>query len=68
MILYVKNNIGIAEKQAIEVAGMKAAVFATEQEKQDAKLDYIAMMADVDLSDIEAEEDENAEMEGMYRE
>lgn len=67
MISYVKNNIGIAEKQAIEVAGMKATVFATEQEKQDAKLDYIAMMADVDLSDIEAE-DENMEMEGMHHE
>lgn len=67
MITYVKNNIGIAEKQAIEVAGMKATVFATEQEKQDAKLDYIAMMADVDLSDI-AIEDENMEMEGMRHE
>lgn len=67
MISYVKNNIGIAEKQAIEVASMKATVFATEQEKQDAKLDYIAMMADVDLSDIETE-DENAEMEGVHHE
>lgn len=67
MISYVKNNIGIAEKQAIEVASMKATVFATEQEKQDAKLDYIAMMADVDLSDI-AIEDENMEMEGMRHE
>lgn len=62
---YVKNNMGIADKQAIEVAKMKASVFATEQEKQDAKLDYIAMMADVDLSDIEPE---NEEMEGVYHE
>lgn len=52
MFKYVKNTIGIAEKQALEVAWMDIAVQATEQEKQAAKLDYIAMMTDVDLSDI----------------
>lgn len=49
---YVKNTMGIAEKQALEVAGMEIAEQATEQEKQAAKLDYIAMMTDVDLTDI----------------
>lgn len=49
---YVKNTMGIAEKQQLEVAGMEIADQATEQEKQAAKLDYIAMMTDVDLSDI----------------
>ena len=55
---YVKNTMGIAEKQALEVARMENAEQATEQEKQAAKLDYIAMMADIDLTDIEGDEDE----------
>lgn len=55
---YVKNTMGIAEKQALEVAGMEIAVQATEQERQSAKLDYIAMMTDVDLSDILPDETE----------
>ena len=55
---YQKNTMGIAEKQALEVAGMAIAEQATEQEKQAAKLDYIAMMADIDLDDIEADEGE----------
>lgn len=54
---YVRNSMGIAEKQALEVAAMEIDRQATEQERQNAKLDYIAMMADVDLSDI-AEDDE----------
>jgi len=49
---YQKNTMGIAEKQALEVAGMEIADQATEQEKQAAKLDYIAMMTDVDLSAV----------------
>lgn len=62
---YVKNTMGIAEKQALEVAGMEIAEQATEQEKQAAKLDYIAMMTDVDLSDIlpDDEEEEGATYE-----
>ena len=59
MFQYVKNTIGIAEKQALEVAGMDIANQATEQEKQAAKLDYIAMMTDVDLSDILPDEEED---------
>ena len=58
MFQYVKNTMGIAEKQALEVAGMDIANQATEQEKQAAKLDYIAMMTDVDLSDILPDEEE----------
>lgn len=57
---YVKNTMGIAERQQLEVAGMDIAEQATEQEKQAAKLDYIAMMTDVDLSDILPDEDEEA--------
>lgn len=58
MFKYLKNTMGIAEKQALEVAGMDIANQATEQEKQAAKLDYIAMMTDVDLSDILPDEEE----------
>lgn len=59
---YVKNTMSIAEKQQLEVAGMELTVQATEQEKQAAKLDYIAMMADIDLSEIVTDEEEE---EGM---
>jgi len=55
---YVKNTMGIAEKQALEVAGMEINDQASEQEKQAAKLDYIAMMADIDLSDLDDEGEE----------
>ena len=58
MFKYLKNTMGIAEKQALEVAGMDIANQAIEQEKQAAKLDYIAMMTDVDLSDILPDEEE----------
>ena len=51
-MLYVKNTMNLAEKQALEVAQMDISQQATEQELQDAKLDYIAMMADIDLSEI----------------
>lgn len=58
MFQYVKNTMGIAEKQALEVAGMELNDQAGEQEKQAAKLDYIAMMADIDLSDLDDEGEE----------
>ena len=61
---YVRNGMGIAEKQALEVAAMELDQQATEQERQNAKLDYIAMMADIDLSDIAESEEE----EGMIHE
>lgn len=61
---YVKNNMGIADKQKLEVLGMEIADQAIEQEKQAAKLDYIAMMADVDLADVILE-DEDAPEGGM---
>lgn len=60
---YVKSTMSIAEKQALEVAGMDIANQATEQEKQASKLDYIAMMTDVDLSDILPDEEEEV---GIY--
>lgn len=59
MFLYLKNTMGIAEKQALEVAGMEISSQATKQEKQAAKLDYIAMMADIDLSDLDGEDEED---------
>ena len=58
MFQYVKNTMGIAEKQALEVAGMEINDQASEQEKQAAKLDYIAMLADIDLSDLDDEDEE----------
>lgn len=64
---YVKNTMGLAERQALEVAGMNIAQQATEQEKQAAKLDYIAMMTDVDLTDVVPEE-ETAEEVVTYEE
>ena len=54
---YQKNTMGIAEKQQLEVASMEISDQANEQEKQAAKLDYIAMMADIDLSDLDDEEE-----------
>ena len=60
-MLYVKNTMNLAEKQKLEVAGMDIADQADEQEKQAAKLDYIAMMADIDLSVIGDEEEEPTE-------
>ena len=58
---YIKNTMSPAERQALEVAGMEIAEQATEQERQAAKLDYIAMMTDVDLSDILPDEDEEGQ-------
>lgn len=55
---YVKNTMGIAEMQALEVAGMELSDQASEQERQAAKLDYIAMMADIDLSDLDDDGEE----------
>lgn len=55
---YVNNAMGIAAQQQLEAAGMELAAQATEQEKQAARLDYIAMMTDVDLSDLAADEEE----------
>lgn len=58
MFQYVENTMGIAEKQALEVASMEINDQASEQGKQAAKLDYIAMMADIDLSDLDDEGEE----------
>ncbi len=61
-MLYVKNTMNLVEKQALEVAQMDITQQATEQELQDAKLDYIAMMADIDLSEIASEPEEEVEL------
>lgn len=61
-MLYVKNTMNLVEKQALEVAQMDISQQATEQEMQDAKLDYIAMMADIDLSEIASEPEEEGEL------
>ena len=60
-MLYVKNTMNLAEKQKLEVAAMDIAQQANEQEKQAAKLDYIAMMADIDLSEAVEEDEEVTE-------
>lgn len=65
---YVKNTMGLAERQALEVASMNIAQQATEQEKQAAKLDYIAMMTDVDLTDVIPEDEEATEGGTLYAE
>ena len=44
------------------MAQMDISQQATEQELQDAKLDYIAMMADIDLSEIASEPEEEGEL------
>ncbi len=64
-MLYVKNTMNLAEKQKLEVAAMDIAQQANEQEKQAAVLDYIAMMANVDLSPVTEDEPEE---EGMPHE
>lgn len=67
-MLYRKNIMGIAEKQKLEIARMEIAGQASEQERQAAKLDYIAMMADIDLSDIETDDTEEAMEANRYAE
>lgn len=62
---YVKNTMGLAERQVLEVAGMDIDRQALEQEKQAAKLDYIAMMTDVDLTDVIPEDEEETTEGGM---
>nr|DAI45375.1 MAG TPA: hypothetical protein [Caudoviricetes sp.] len=52
---YIKNTMNPAEKQALEVTRMDITTQANKQELQSAKLDYIAMMADIDLSDVMSE-------------
>ena len=60
---YEKNTMGIADRQQLELARMGNAEQAAEQEKTAAKLDYIAMMADIDLSAVEMEDEEAINLE-----
>ena len=64
-MIYVKNTMNLAEKQALEAARMDISQQADEQEKQAAKLDFIAMMADIDLSDVAGDAEEEG---GIYAE
>jgi len=59
---YRKNNMGIAEQQSLRAARMETADQASEQERQAAKLDYIAMMTDIDLSDVVPDEEEEGQI------
>ena len=60
---YLKNNMGIAEQQSLRAARMENAEQASEQERTAAKLDYIAMMTDIDLSDIVPDETEEGSID-----
>ena len=55
---YIHNTMPLSEQAKLDAARAEQAAQATEQEKQAAKLDYIAMMADIDLSDIDTDEEE----------
>lgn len=57
-MMYLKNLMPLDEQAKLEATSLEQIAQATEQEKQAAKLDYIAMMADIDLSDIEPDEEE----------
>ena len=60
---YLKNKMGIAEQQSLRAARMENAEQASEQERTAAKLDYIAMMTDIDLSDIVPDETEEGSID-----
>lgn len=60
---YLKNNMGIAEQQSLRAARMENAEQASEQERTAAKLDYIAMMTDIDLSDVVPDETEEGSID-----
>lgn len=51
-MLYVKNTIGIRKQADIEAAKMAAEQAASDTERLNANLDYIAMMCDVELPEI----------------
>lgn len=58
-MMYLKNLMPLNEQAKLEATSLEQAAQATEQERQAAKIDYIAMMADIDLSDIADEEEED---------
>lgn len=54
---YVKNTIGIRKQAEIEAAQIIAAQAASDMEQLNATMDYIAMMCDVELPEIQKEEE-----------
>lgn len=60
-MLYRKNTMGIQEKAELEAAQLGVGKLNISSEKMAANIDYIAMMADVELPE---EEDEEAEFDG----
>ena len=58
---YVRHTMSLSERAKMEASALETGQVATEQEKQAAKIDLIAMISDIDLSEYMPEEEE----EGM---
>ena len=65
-MIYVKNQMDLREKAMLEAAKMDISTQASALEKQGARLTYIAMMADVDVDDLLASDDADADGGMMY--
>lgn len=65
-MIYVKNQMDLCEKAMLEAAKMDISTQASALEKQGARLTYIAMMADVDMDDLLAADDADADSGMMY--
>ena len=65
-MIYVKNQMNLCEKAMLEAAKMDISTQASALEKQGARLTYIAMMADVDMDDLLAADDADADSGMMY--
>lgn len=53
---YVRNNLGIREMAKLEAAEMEASQVSAEAEKLLAYIDYVAMMAEIELPEEEVED------------
>lgn len=60
-MIYIKNQMNLCEKAMLEAAKMDISTQASALEKQGARLTYIAMMADVDMDDLLAADDADAD-------
>ena len=65
-MIYVKNQMNLCEKAMLEAAKMDISTQASALGKQGARLTYIAMMADVDMDDLLAADDADADSGMMY--
>lgn len=65
-MIYVKNQMDLREKAMLEAAKMEISTQTSALEKQGARLTYIAMMADVDMDDLLAADDADADSGMMY--